>query len=103
MMVHPSRKTPNPFYVALVLIGILFTVTACAYGVMTIQQMNPSGTQQPHPMTALLDEYGAVILAIELILLAIATVAAIGTDEYWMRLNDRRLKQEVFHDESQSG
>ena len=35
-------KTSNPFYVALVFFGVLFTVTACAYVVMTIQQAQPA-------------------------------------------------------------
>ena len=100
-MTRSSRKAVNPFYFALIVIGIVFTVTACAYGVMTIQQINPSTVRRPHALTTFLDEHGIVVLAVELVLLAFATVAAIGTDGYWTRLNTNHPEQEAMHDESQ--
>ena len=36
-----ERKSTNPFYGLLVVVGIVFTVTACAYGVMTVRGLKP--------------------------------------------------------------
>ena len=40
-----KTKNKNPFYFLLILVGILFFVTATAYGVMAIRETNrPDGT-----------------------------------------------------------
>ena len=36
-----AREPVNPFYVLLVLLGIVFLVTACAYGVMAYRALSP--------------------------------------------------------------
>ena len=85
----------NPFYVLLVLIGVAFCITACAYGVMTVKKLHPaeqlhaagqapSGADGEAFMDAV-DEHGFSVMMIELGLLAITTFAAIATDEYWSR------------------
>jgi hypothetical protein len=38
-----------------------------------------------HGLTTLLARYGLTILIVELVLLAVATFGAIGTDDYWNR------------------
>jgi len=84
----PSKKPANPFYVLLVLVGIVFTVTASAYGVMVYRDMNatPASAEADagHPLWKLLDEHGVWILVAELAVLAAATFLAMGTDDYWM-------------------
>ena len=85
-----KKKRINPFYVVLVVTGVLFCVTACAYGVMTLRELKlsmhrPFGEDVAHPFMYLLDRYGFQILLAEIAVLALAAVAAIGTDEFWDR------------------
>ena len=80
----PQPKPVNPFYVALVPAGILFAVTACAYGVMTVQGLDPHRTVE-NGLIGLMNRHGLLTLVIELAVLAILTVAAIGTDDFWTR------------------
>lgn len=98
----------NPFYVLLVIIGVAFCITACAYGVMTVKKLHPdehgyaageirSGAGGEAFLDAV-DEHGFSVMMIELGLLAITTFAAIATDEYWSRPSkggkDRRSRDE---------
>ena len=97
-----SGKPFNPFYVLLLIIGTTFAVTACAYGVMTVQmlrigQTSLTATETPPADDALetspgmagtallefLDTHGFQLMMWQLGILAVATVAAIGTDEFW--------------------
>lgn len=85
----PTRpKRVNPFYVLLVLAGVAFCLTASAYGVMAVKQLHAS--QQIVPPSAndsqfmtLMDEHGVTALVVELVVLGIATAAAISTDRFW--------------------
>lgn len=81
-MSQPKRV--NPFYSALVIVGVLFSLTACAYGVMTVRGLEPSNADEGG-LIGFLDQYGLWILMGELAVLGLLTVAAIGTDEYWTR------------------
>lgn len=77
----------NPFYAVLVIAAVLFCLTAFAYGAMAARALQPtrlgeasaSGTQ----LMAWIDRHGFRLMLIQLAVLAIATVAAITTDEYW--------------------
>src|SRR5438045_2319536 len=85
------RGGTNPFYALLVIAGIVFVVTACAYGVMAFRQADPGShaiTTTDGRLLYLLDHYGAWILVAEVVLLGILTVGAISTDGYW----DKRAK-----------
>jgi hypothetical protein len=89
---HRSRKSANPFYVLLIVIGVVFALTATAYGVMVYRASAPPKTADeaaaPPAAHLLMDwmrNYGDAALVVELSLLAICTVGAIGTDEYWQR------------------
>ena len=92
-----TRQPANPFYVILVVVGILFLVTASAYGVMTVKQLHGQLDQdQPaagERFLRLLDQYGGALLLGELAVLGLVTVAAIGTDEYWSRLAVKRTNK----------
>jgi hypothetical protein len=80
-----SHKKPfNPFYAALVAVGIVFAVTACAYGVMTVRLLDPRAADDGG-MIAWMNEHGLKLFVGELGLLAILTVAAISTDDYFVR------------------
>jgi hypothetical protein len=108
-----NKSRTNPFYVLLVIFGIAFSLTACAYGVMAFRAVrgagitsshehrdtshrssDPSGPTSDRPATEtpageallkFLDEHGALLLGVELVLLALATFGAIGSDGYWSR------------------
>lgn len=89
----------NPFYVLLVLVGIVFVITAVMYGIMTVRMMRPFSPTgpgpdaAPHPLIALMDEHGLQILMVELAILAVATFAAIFTDGYWTGETSARREQ----------
>lgn len=80
-----KRSQPaNPFYVLVVLVGILFTLTACSYGVMAFRRMQASAADQPESgLLVLLEERGMQIMAVEVALLAVVSIAAMGSDRYW--------------------
>ena len=85
-----QAKGFNPFYPVLVLVGILFTLTACSYFVMAMRADKDPATalreiESGQGFVAMMDRYGVTMMAVELAVLAVATVAAMGTDEYWQR------------------
>tara|TARA_B100000530_G_C15930531_1_gene476670 strand:+ start:747 stop:1112 length:366 start_codon:yes stop_codon:yes gene_type:complete len=84
-----SDRKVNPFYVLLVIAGTCFGLTAIAYGVMASAYAKASEDPdaetilaefEQHPLYRTLDNHGVTIMLIELVMLAIFTVAAIGLD-----------------------
>jgi hypothetical protein len=85
------NKPANPFYLLLVVVGVLFVITASAYFVMAARMVDPSDAAlQSSSLVSLMDQHGLTLLVVELVLLTIATFAAIGTDEFWARRAERR-------------
>jgi hypothetical protein len=84
-----AKKPFNPFYFLLLVFGTLFALTACAYGVMAVKLQRPDearlGSTSGAAFLGLLDQYGTVVFIVELAALALVTVGAIATDEYWSR------------------
>ncbi len=84
-----SRKEAfNPFYGLLVVLGIAFAVTACAYGLLTLRGLRGidlSTNLEPTSLMGFLHHHGGATLAVELVLLALATFSAMATDDYWQR------------------
>jgi hypothetical protein len=87
-----SNKFANPFYSLLLAAGIIFAVTATAYGVMAFREARPpaagmsvAATTSTHPLMAWMSKHGETALISELAFLAVFTFGAIGTDEYWQR------------------
>lgn len=81
-----SPKNVNPFYVVLVIVGVAFAVTACAYAVMVVKNLEPSRrAAETGGLMVLLEQHGFTILMVELGLLTVTTVAAISTDSLWSR------------------
>lgn len=83
-----SKKRVNPFYVILVLVGVVFVVTASAYGVMAVKQLHAAQTPWTMPtqdasFVLFMDQHGPRLMLVEIVVLAIATAAAIGTDSFW--------------------
>jgi membrane protein required for beta-lactamase induction len=84
-----NKSGINPFYVLLVLLGIAFTLTACAYGVMAFKGARADAPvvdqSSGAALLSYLDEHGAQLMGLELALLAFCTAGAMATDRYWMR------------------
>ena len=62
---RPSRKSANPFYALLVLIGLAFVVTATAYGVMAVREARAAVTGKPaaeHALMHWMHEHGDTAL-----------------------------------------
>ena len=76
------KEPVNPFYVLLVLVGLVFLVTACAYGVMAYRAITPApgGRAEPHPLTEFLDHHGIEMMGWELGALAVMTFGAMWLD-----------------------
>jgi hypothetical protein len=79
-----QQKPVNPFYIALLPVGVAFAVTACAYGVMTVRGLDPHQVEEAG-LVGLMDRHGLAIMVVELCCLAALTIAAIGTDDFWTR------------------
>lgn len=86
-----AKEPFNPFYVLLVLLGIAFTVTACAYGVMAYRatRVGPPQAETGPNLLVFLDRHGGMLMAGELFLLGLASAAAMGTDRLWSRRQQR--------------
>lgn len=78
----PLQKRSNPFYIALMVVGVIFAVTASAYLMMTVRMMDPRKPLEDG-LVGVMSNYGIAIMMVELGILTILTFLAIGTDEYW--------------------
>ncbi len=76
-----AKPRSNPFYVALLLVGTVFCMTAIAYVVMIV--VRAKSPVADHPLIAFMAESGDRLLLIELAILAVATFAAIGADGWF--------------------
>ena len=77
-----TKARSNPFYVLLLVAGVAFVLTACAYGVMAFKGSRgvPLGETG---MLAFLDRHGVWLLGGEVGVLILASLAAMLTDGYW--------------------
>jgi hypothetical protein len=93
----PKIKEPvNPFYVLLVIVGVVFVITSCGYGLMAWRAMRPEVSRaatdhregetagvagrEGHPLMRFLDRHGVEVLSGELIVLGAATFGAMWLD-----------------------
>jgi hypothetical protein len=44
--VSKTKQSFNPFYLLAMLFGIVFTITACAFGLMMLRSIRPEGLPQ---------------------------------------------------------
>lgn len=90
-------KATNPFYILLMVVGAVFALTASAYFVMALRMKTPDvaslDSAAPLTLVTFLDRYGIKLMLWELAALAIATFAAIGTDNFWIRRAKARAEQ----------
>ena len=84
-------KVNNPFYILLMIVGVVFGFTALGYGVMSVKMLEPSKLEaRDSAFIEFFDEHGTMLFLVELALLAVLTLLAITTDGYWTRLAERR-------------
>lgn len=94
-----KHKEPvNPFYILLVLTGLVFCVTASAYGVMAVRGLYPEEneiSESGRRMLVWLDENGFWLLMIEIVALGIFTFGAIALDEFRSRKTGDKLESHI--------
>jgi hypothetical protein len=82
-----QKKWKNPFYALLIPVGTAFVVTGFAYGFMAFQMVNAGADSAQlnadHPLFTWLRAHGDTAILVELAILAVLTVGAIGTDSFW--------------------
>ncbi len=84
--VSKHGRSSNPFYALVLLAGLAFVISACAYGTMLVRISRHRPQEGPTATPAWIQwmqHHGTWLLLGELALLGILTVAAIGTDDYW--------------------
>jgi hypothetical protein len=77
------KSSVNPFYVLVVVAGVVFVVTACAYGTMAYRAIAPAvGVEARQAgLMGFLDRYGVQSLSVELAVLGVASLAAMWLDQ----------------------
>ena len=86
-----SKEPINPFYLLVLLLGVVFAITSCAYGTMAYRAIAPAaGSEDGQGLMAFLDRYGVLALGGELVLLGAAALGAMGLDQWRTRQNDAR-------------
>ena len=92
------QKWKNPFYALLIPVGAAFCVTAFAYGFMAFQEVNAVGglreKHASHQLFEWLRTHGTTALIAELVLLAVLTIGAIGTDDLWTASDPNSIEDE---------
>ena len=79
-----KAKAPvNPFYVLIVVFGVVFVITACAYGTMAYRAFAPGVDAQARSqgLMGFLDRYGVQSLSIELAVLGVSSLGAMWLDQ----------------------
>ncbi len=94
----PKKRTRNPFYPLLVLVGVAFAITSCGFAVMMVNDINSTGELDAagdSEFIQFFQKHGFTALMIELAVLALATFGAIATDELWTdRVDPATTKRE---------
>ncbi|RIK84026.1 MAG: hypothetical protein DCC68_02415 [Planctomycetota bacterium] len=78
-----GRRHTHPLYYLVGVLGVAFTVTACAYGVMSFRSDRGGdayGRETSAGLLGLMREHGGKVLGAEIAALAIAAVAAMAAD-----------------------
>ena len=75
------RPRRNLFYPVLGIVGFAFTITAASSCVSVLRGVRPeTAGREPHPLQQFMERHGTSLLVGELVVLAIATVGAVGFD-----------------------
>jgi hypothetical protein len=79
----PKQRRRRALYALVGILGFVFTLSACAYGVMAFRAVHSSEpylAESDGGLMRLFREHGGTILAVELAALAIASAAAMAAD-----------------------
>jgi hypothetical protein len=76
--VAKTKEPVNPFYILVVLIGVVFVITTFAYGTMAYRAV--AQTEESPGLMSMLDEHGVSILSGELAVLGLVTFGAMWLD-----------------------
>lgn len=98
----PAKKHINPFYILLIPVGVVFTVTAAAYVMMAFTVAHAvqgqAGRHAGHQLIQWLRLHGDVALLVELAILAVLTIGAIVADRWWDHAERDREKSDRLAD-----
>ncbi len=84
----------NPFYLLLSVAGFLFVVTVVAYWLMSLAVIkDPLGENPRDSLFSFLEAHGTSLLVGEVTALIVLSLAAMLTDDFWMRLWQRKDDQ----------
>lgn len=85
-MAKKSKEPFNPFYTLVLPVGVVFTLTACAYGWMVFLDSRRYDPTVPsvdsNALLGFLDQHGLLLIVVELAVLGAATVGALAWDQY---------------------
>lgn len=85
------RPFANPFYGLLIVVGVAFLLTAISYGLMAFREVSGHGADTSGSAWMLfLDRHGGTVLMGEVLLLVLASLAAMATDRFWTSRADRQ-------------
>ncbi len=94
----PSR--PHPLYFLVAVLGVVFTVSACAYGVMSFKARGGEAysNEQDAGLMRLMREHGGKVLGVEIAALALTAFAAMASDSR----RERQRQATTLSDEANS-
>lgn len=90
-MTSQPRKTPNPFYVLLMVVSTAFVVTALAYYIgptvveKAVAEAGPGGRPRLPAAVAWLDREAPRLLAAEFAVMLVLGILAMATDHWFAR------------------
>ncbi len=74
----------NPFYGALLVVGVVFALTAICYGIMALRELRGMvAAEDQGGLMAWMAQHGQWLLGVELAALMLFSLAAMLTDEFW--------------------
>lgn len=78
------QESFNPFYPLLLIAGVAFLMTACAYGVMAFRDVRIESRPDSdgHDFMQFMQQYGGRLMLGELAALGVATAGLIGLDRW---------------------
>lgn len=94
------KEPINPFYVLVVLVGVVFVVTTFAYGTMAYRAV--AQTEESPGLMSMLDEHGVSILSGELAVLGLVTFGAMWLDGVRTRRAQRDEQQQAVNQSAET-
>jgi len=98
--VAKPKEPINPFYVLVVLVGVVFVVTTFAYGTMAYRAV--AQKDESPGLMSMLDEHGVSILSGELAVLGLVTFGAMWLDGVRTRRSEREKVQVTANEHAEN-